>query len=77
MANWQPIETLSPTYGDKIWAYCSGDHQIALEWVHCVSLNHEFGMWSGRDDAHHTHHKPTHWMPLPEPPAPKEMKDGE
>jgi hypothetical protein len=77
MSEWQPIET-APKDGTEIIvfhpeggvcaAFCPGDD---FDW-HCMDgSNTIVGSRSGRSIPSMTSfiHPPTHWMPLPEPPA--------
>lgn len=55
---WQPIET-APKDGTEILAW-DGDDRKILRWA--------LGRWDDWDEMPSALGKPTHWMPLPEPP---------
>jgi hypothetical protein len=67
MTSWQPIET-APKDGTPILAYCQKEREwpfLIVEWSFgswFVHGNEIYGESTGIDP------KPTHWMPLPEPP---------
>lgn len=75
---WLPIESAPRVAGEKIWAYLPDDEQVALQWC-------ETDDWSGwvfvdslLRDAQDFDLNPTHWRPLPDPPAlnPQESTNG-
>ena len=62
---WQPIETLYGSGGEQVLA-TDGEHIVPIEitsgnawFAHNITCHIDFEAWF----------KPTHWMPLPEPPA--------
>lgn len=62
-SGWQPIET-APKDGTQIIGFCSKHESIFMTlW--------EDGHWGLEDwdSQHFCAHAPTHWMPLPPPPA--------
>lgn len=75
MSEWQPIET-APRDGSQILVYrpqahLTNDPQVKV----CRSVQHDKGCWEktvppGMDSTNFTdgYCKPTHWMPLPQPP---------
>jgi len=69
---WQPIET-APKDGTRIWGWFPHRQEcFALSWA--FNEYDEDVNWTLDDEesACRTHGKPTHWMPLPAPPATKE-----
>ena len=74
MTDWQPIET-APKNGTiiDVWLgdcdesdrkfYCSGETRRSPGWAWA---NNKWRPWGGLNSA--TFVKPTHWMPLPDPP---------
>ena len=64
-AAWQPIET-APRDGTRFLAFERGnaDYQIYECW-----WGEDFGNWEGWRDAWDSEPEPSHWMPLPPPPA--------
>lgn len=80
MSEWQSIET-APKDGTRFWGKVDDD-AIAMLWHPAfdafVSSWHRMTMAPGYtingkrfEDHSPTKHDPTHWMPLPEPPAPE------
>lgn len=76
MANatdWQPIET-APKDEDE-WEHprvllTDGEKVAAGHWKHGAYWTNEAEIeWLGDDGAFHEEWRPTHWIPLPEPPA--------
>ena len=83
---WQPIET-APNDGTRILANCGTEYQPpwavrVLLWYDALQWEGEYGPDSGwikdlpdeTTDAEFTEHDPSHWMPLPDPPASKETE---
>jgi hypothetical protein len=70
---WQPIET-APKDGTFILA-CWRSTDLNGDLPHVVSYTE--GEW--RDDYGEEYMEPTHWMPLPDPPAREDVRapDGE
>ena len=69
-AEWQPIET-APKDGTFIILGYAGSHVSEGRWVSDPSRNHwrETGWFDTDADVLCDHPgRPTHWMPLPEPP---------
>ena len=77
MTDWQPIET-APKDGTKFWGN-EGDDARAMFWHEgfCVYISSFQRMtmapgYTIDDQPYKDHspvvHRPTHWMPLPEPP---------
>ncbi len=67
MSEWQPIET-SPKDGTDVLVYEPGYVVAILHW-HTVKTKTAAsypGYWTDGDGLNW--YKPTHWMPLPEPP---------
>ncbi len=66
---WQPIET-APRDGTRILGYSpSKDATVCETWWVEDYLQDEWGVYiGGWDDDWDLNRKPTHWMPLPEPP---------
>ena len=69
MGEWQPIETAPKDQRILGW---DGDEILTLDWNRSAG-----GYWqqvsdSGRSSAYY----PTHWMPLPEPPALSQADGG-
>lgn len=62
MSEWQPIET-APKDNIPILAYCKGD--VCKVWWQTDFLDGS-QYWQNEADSEP---QPTHWMPLPEPPA--------
>jgi hypothetical protein len=65
MTEWQLIET-APKDDTDVLVFCNGD--ILIGSFAC-------GMW-WISQISYERHNPTHWMPMPEPPALGEKKDG-
>lgn len=65
--NWQPIET-APKDGSRFLSYSSERCKRCPPWASGVSVIHWDGEWWMLTDGSHLH-SPTHWIPLPEPPA--------
>ena len=71
LPEWQPIET-APRDGQSILATGGGlDDSVQI-----VSYSEHVGAWEtpeatldDRDDEPDGYSRPTHWMPLPEPPV--------
>jgi hypothetical protein len=68
MSNWKPIET-APSDGTRIltWGRLHDDGGVDMGETPSV----QYSFWDGQhwysDDL--GTHQPTHWMPLPKPPA--------
>jgi hypothetical protein len=62
--DWQPIET-APRDGTEILVW-GGGHDVASVWWQ----DGDEDVWFNGDVIVH----PTHWMPLPKPPAPIDAK---
>lgn len=70
---WQPIET-APKDGSAV-LLCDGCAMMVASWGHDSLFNHEpkkwvYGECEGNYNWRQSFESPTHWMPLPEPPAP-------
>ena len=68
MAEWQPIETVPDMQTVILFAYSSDITSSVMTWK--IATGYAFGdefVWDGRSVGPHEL-KPTHWMPLPEPP---------
>ena len=63
MSKWQPIET-APKDGTRFLAY---EPRHEYRYYECW-WEDDFRDWSGWQDDFDSEPKPTHWMPLPEPP---------
>ena len=61
MSEWRPIIT-APKDGSEVLLY-GQDGSVAIS---CWFKAHNFSAWIGYDNRKAA--KPTHWMPLPEPP---------
>lgn len=68
---WQPIET-APKVGDFRLVYVNGVVCKAMRWI----VNGEDRGWF-QDGVWCDAIRPTHWMPLPDPPAVSRPQDGE
>lgn len=69
MTKWQPIET-APRDGTEVVVYCPGQRHpvFTASYIYGWSCSVE-GRYSPMDDFFGDEDKkPTHWMPLPEPP---------
>jgi hypothetical protein len=64
MSEWQPIET-APKNGDDILVYAFGNCMLVV----CFDAENELHPWMRLDGPSYHKDAPTHWMPLPEPPA--------
>ena len=67
MTEWQPIET-APRDGTVIWCY----EKYGLGWPHAIKFASydEWQGWIYADEMMCDYvPEPTHWMPLPAPPA--------
>ena len=65
MSDWQPIET-APKDGTKIIAF---DHHAGVVIVRWRMRWPETGCeWIEATGEEYENYRPTHWMPLPEPP---------
>lgn len=60
---WQPIET-APRDGTKILVYIQS---ASLDWRIVARAFDEHDGWYSDPGKHHV--RPTHWMPLPDPPS--------
>ncbi len=63
---WRPIET-APMDGTKFLAYRRGEVATAFRVPWNAGTMWVFGVQCGSEE-HWPNVKPTHWMPLPEPP---------
>lgn len=64
--SWRPIET-APRDGSGILAFWGADTRCdERSYGVIVFVN---GEWTNPDNYSVTYGEPTHWMPLPEPPA--------
>jgi hypothetical protein len=64
---WQPIET-APLDGTKLWLYWPFEHEDDRQKVGWYELDHvDSPFWTDVEDTEPT--PPTHWRPLPSPPA--------
>jgi hypothetical protein len=67
-AEWQPIET-APKDGTWILLWW-GDRTVEGHWLDNSHTQFPWAGWKLRSMVvHNPAHKPTHWMPLPDPPA--------
>ena len=68
MSEWQPIETAPK--GQRITQSGEPRHQMVIVFAggHRFAYQSEHGQWYGVLNRPLTV-KPTHWMPLPEPPS--------
>ena len=64
MSEWQPIET-APNSTEVIVSGFNFNDDKQGRWI--VIANREYGLWNGLDNE--VLYDPTHWMPLPTPPA--------
>ncbi|QIX20227.1 DUF551 domain-containing protein [Agrobacterium pusense] len=62
MTKWQPIE--SAPMDERILVWCA-----YLEDTVFAEIRRPDGVVTGYDDSHYVIDRPTHWMPLPEPPT--------
>jgi len=69
MTEWQPIET-APKDGTDILIYQPPEKIWGLIFEHVIYVCHfdGRGRWTESDGERYSNFKPTHWMPLPEPP---------
>jgi hypothetical protein len=74
MKEWAPIET-APKDGTKIIGYQpktddEGEIINVMEWMPRQSWHRSdfTGLWVEAHGEQYESYKPTHWMPLPEPP---------
>ena len=77
MTEWQPMET-APKDGTRILAWCLGAYDGPA--ATAVSWHSTYKVW-WQDPNEATEYDPddmapSHWMPLPEPPAPTEQCRG-
>jgi len=64
MTEWQPIET-APRDGTRFWAFqASKEAEQYICW-----WKEDFAHWEGWQTVWDDEPEPTHWMPLPDPPA--------
>lgn len=70
MSDWQPIETAPQDGTTQIWAY-NGEQQ-RMQWAE----GEDYALWIYSEeimsDICPDPDQPTHWMPLPSPPAAQE-----
>ena len=73
MSTWQPIET-APKDGRPILAY--GHIALSNHAIGVVVWSETYGLWDAENDPDQGpwDSKPTHWMPLPEPPTASEAR---
>lgn len=71
-AGWQPIET-APRDGSGIFAWWGTDSKAFGIRSFGVTLFRD-GEWRDPDDEDETYGEPTHWQPLPTPPAKAEVR---
>jgi len=64
LTRWQPIET-APKDGTRFMAYEEADE---AKFYPCW-WQEDFGYWEGWQNVWDSEPNPTHWMPLPPPPA--------
>lgn len=71
--DWRPIES-APKDGHEIWAF--NGEQARMKWI----CGDGYALWSWADallaDVDPSPEQPTHWMPLPQPPALKGHQDA-
>ena len=76
-SGWQPIETAPKGEDEEILVYCQHGYYV-VTWI--VEDRHSSGWWYVHDNKHGPYalrgDGPTHWQPLPLPPAHQE-KGGE
>ncbi|CAB4164350.1 Domain of unknown function DUF551 [uncultured Caudovirales phage] len=66
-SEWQPIET-APRDGTNVLAYCPVEHEVDNNfYIRTVFFDET--EWRCEDDLQGCTCNPTHWMPLPPPPA--------
>lgn len=71
---WRPIDT-APIDGTIVWLYCSDNVQREGWFETGRNFDQPFNDWTsgwetqGEYDVGYNSISPTHWMPLPEPPA--------
>lgn len=73
MSEWQPIET-APLNGTSVLLWQNG-RWITGRWRgehYGEVLRWDMGNWQSSDGIDLLYQPPTHWMPLPPPPAEKE-----
>ena len=78
MSEWQPINT-APKDGTKILAFCQPRHietgapmsfnYIGVVWWRGDRRPFIDSLWKWRHSQNDSAAEPTHWMPLPPPPA--------
>lgn len=70
MSEWQPIET-APKDGTHVdlWACSGGDPRFGDRYTDAAFIRGKWRYSSGADGWLEVSYMPTHWMPLPNPPA--------
>lgn len=73
MNTWQPIETApkdAPLSEEVTWIIVTDGKEVApARWGHSpYGGGEQWMIYQGDSEWEHSIDKPTHWMPLPEPP---------
>jgi hypothetical protein len=66
MSAWQPIDTASDEEGSRALLFDGKDQFVGV--LTHYNRHGQWRLWTGDRPAPWGGQKPTHWMPLPEPP---------